>query len=240
MNITVFGPVWIAMLVIFEAAVVVFCTRSKDKSREWKLTFMRRLSLFAVVFLLAYKTWLLFDPGYETNFLREIPLNLCNLSLPISYFAAKKEKKALMAFLYYCCTLGAILALVMPEVGFYDVPIYLPRCIGYWGFHMIALNLGILYVALGLYQPKIRDIPAAMLVLVCVGLFCHLCNYLLRTYLNSNANYCYTYGLEGNPLTELLMKYIPIPFVYLLPMTVPLAAVDCGLCALANIGGKKK
>lgn len=242
MNITVFGPVWIALFVIFEAAVIVFCRCNRNKSREWKLRFMQGFSLFSIIYLLVYKVWLLIDPGYETNLLRELPLNLCNLSLPISFFAAKKDKKVPMAFLFYCCTLGAILALVMPEYGFYDVPFYLPRCIGYWGFHMIALNLGTIYILLGLYQPRLRDIPGSLLVLVCVALFCHLCNFLLLTFVHSNPNYCYTYGLEGNPLTELLMQYIPIPFVYLLPMAIPLAAVDCVMCGLANLGrlGKKK
>lgn len=237
--LSVFNPVWLAVIALAPVVIILITLCLKKKSAVQKQQFLEKLILGTLVFFVLYKIWLFLDDGYDTHFFEELPINLCNLGLLTAYPAIRKNIRPLKAFLYFCCTLGAVMALLMPSEGFYDAPIWYLRMIGYWGTHLLVLIIPILMVTLGLYRPRLKDIPAALLLLLCVALIGHLANFLLRPSICPDTNYCFTYGIEGNPVTELLMRYIPIPFVYLLPMLIPLYLVDCGLCALAALSRKK-
>lgn len=235
MIISVFSPAWFFTIVSGVAVLALLSLLMRNKSREQKLHFMEVLSGLGLIFLLAYKIWIFFDPGYDAIFFDELPLNLCNISLIISYFAAKKDQRQLQAFLFFISTLGAAMALLMPSEGFYDVPIYLARCIGYWGFHLLVLVISIGYASLGIYQPHLRDIPYACLILAALGALAHGCNALLRATVSPTANYFFTYGIEGNFITDALLRLIPCPFIFMLPLLPLLALVDCLMCLLAKI-----
>ena len=235
MIISVFSPVWFFTIVLGVAVLVLLSLLMRNNSREQKLHFMKVLSGAGIVFLLAYKVWIFFDPGYDAIFFDELPLNLCNIALVISYFAAKKDQRQLQAFLFFISTWGATMALLMPSDGFYDVPIYLARCIGYWGFHLLVLVISIGYVSLGIYQPRLRDIPYACLMLAGIGALAHGCNTLLRATVSPTANYFFTYGIEGNFITDGLLRLIPCPFIFMLPLLLLLALVDCLVCLLVKI-----
>ena len=57
---------------------------------------------------------------------------------------------------------------------------------------------------------------------------------LLRATVYPEANYFYTYGLEGNAVLEGLRSLIPIPLVY----ELPLLAVMAALCAAITLAFK--
>lgn len=234
MIISVFSPTWFFAVALGLAVLILLSLLMQKKPREQKLHFMKVLSGAGLVFLLAYKVWIFFDPGYDAVFFDELPLNLCNIALVISYFAAKKDQRLLQAFLFYVSTLGAAMALLTPSEGFYDVPLYLARCIGYWGFHLLVLVISIGYVTLGIYQPRLRDIPYACLMLATLGALAHGCNTLLRATVSPTANYFFTYGINGNFITDALLRLIPRPFIFMLPLLLPLALVDCLMCLLAK------
>ena len=58
--------------------------------------------------------------------------------------------------------------------------------------------------------------PAALLVAL-TGVM-HIVNMVFRaTGLAAGSNYFFTYGLRGDPLTEIFWRIIPYPFFFLLP-----------------------
>ena len=238
MIISFLSPAWWGVMLLGVIAIILNYEFTKHKTREQKLNFLFWLSIASIVFLTVYKIWLFIDKGYDAEFFNELPINLCNLSLFFSCYAAKKDSKKAQAFMFYCCTLGAIMALCMPCDGFYDVPVYLLRCIGYWGFHILVLIICISYVAIGVYRPKIRDILPSCIILLIVVAFAHGCNVLLRSTVYSEANYCFTYGIEGNFLTETMMKIIPYPFIYEFAFIIPVVVVNIIMCWIANLPSK--
>ena len=237
--ISVFSPIWFLEMLLIPLALWLLTRSLRRKSREEKLRALWLFSIYAIVYLVVYKTILFLDSGYDAQFFNELPINLCNLSLFFALIAARKDCRFLQAFLFYICPLGALMALLMPCDGFYDVPFWLPRCIGYWGFHLAVPVLSLAFTTSGLYRPRYRDIPAALGVLLGIALFDHGVNVLLRPSLCPEANYCFTFGIEGNPLTEFLMRLIPVPALYLLPLMIPAALVLCAMCWLANLPYRK-
>ena len=240
MIISVFSPVWYAVMGGYVLCILVLTALLKNKSREKKLLVMEILSIASCVWWIIYKVILYTDPQYEFILANELPLYLCNIALPVSVFAAKKDSRVLQSFLFYGCTLGALMACLTPAEEFCNVPLYLPRCICYWGCHGMVFVLGIGFVTCGLCRPRIRDIGWTCLLLLCVAVLDHVCNALLRATVSETANYSYTYGIEGNPVCELLMKLIPVPCLYLVPAVIPLSVVNVLMYLLTRIGKKKE
>ena len=89
--------------------------------------------------------------------------------------------------------------------------------------------------------------PGYCLALVCllIALLIFGFDMLLRvTGLHPKANYFFSVETEGNPLLELFYRWIPIPFLYLLPSLAILAVyagvIILGFAAADRLKGKSK
>ena len=196
--------------------------------------FLAALAAFTVVYLVAYKTLLAFSPDFAFAFWNELPLQPCNvvavLAIPASLLRGRIGR-LLKGFCFYGGIVFAPVALVMPVDGFSGVPLLSVNAIGFYGFHGLVLALSVSFGTLKVYRPRWRDIPGVLLVLVLLALPVHGVNMLLRATVYPEANYFYTYGLEGNPLLQGLKGWIPIPLVYELPL-LPVMGI---LCAVINL-----
>lgn len=93
--------------------------------------------------------------------------------------------------------------------------------LGYYGTHFMVVIEGLALVTFGMFRPKFRDLPRAILaaLLIAFSIFCF--NMLLRwTGLDPKANYFFSVETEGNPLLEIFYGWIPVPFLYLMPSIV--------------------
>jgi len=93
--------------------------------------------------------------------------------------------------------------------------------LGYYGTHFMVVIEGLALVTFGMFRPKFRDLPRAILaaLLIAFSIFCF--NMLLRwTGLHPKANYFFSVETEGNPLLEIFYGWIPVPFLYLMPSIV--------------------
>ena len=72
------------------------------------------------------------------------------------------------------------MALVMPGNGFDGYSLLLPRMLGYYGTHFMIVIEGLALVTFGIFRPKLRDLPRAILaaLLITFAVFC--INLLLR------------------------------------------------------------
>ena len=137
------------------------------------------------------------------------------------------------------------LPLQLPGMGFEAYPVYLPRMLGYFGTHFMIFIEGLAVATFGLYRPRWRDIPLAVLALLVIALIVFGINMLLRvTGLHPKANYFFSVETEGNPLLELFYSWLPYPFLFLLPSVVIVAVyagvITLGFAAADRLRAKKR
>ncbi|MBR0369071.1 MAG: YwaF family protein [Clostridia bacterium] len=159
------------------------------------------------------------------NWWGELPLHLCNVNMILIPFAVHYDSRPLKSFCFFVGPLGAMMALLMPGLGFDGYPIWLPRMLCYYGIHFAILLEGLALATLRLYRPRLRDVPVTVVTLLAITLVAFGINLILRaTGLYPKANYFFSVETEGNAILELFHRLIPVPFLYLLPGTVILVA----------------
>ena len=183
-------------------------------------------SAFALIGYFAYKGALSVDREYDIlmaemggfNWWGELPLHLCNINMILIPVAVIWDKRSLMSFAFFVGPLGALMALIMPGVGFDGHSLLLPRMLGYYGTHFAIVIEALALATFGFYRPRFRDLPRTVLTILAIALAIFGINMLLRTTgLHPRANYFYSVETEGNPLLDLFYSWIPAPFLYLLP-----------------------
>ena len=152
------------------------------------------------------------------NWWGELPLHLCNINMILIPIAVLRRSRPLMCFCFFVAPLGALMALLMPGNGFDGYSLLLPRMLGYYGTHFMIVIEGLAIVCFGLYRPKFRDLPRTVLAALLITLVIFGINMLLRwSGLHPKANYFFSVETEGNFLLEIFYKWIPVPFLYLMP-----------------------
>ena len=239
---TVFWVTFAAFLLLLVLATLLLRKKS-DRTRRAVLVAACVVTLIGFFF---YKYYLSLDSAYNVitanmggfNWWGELPLQLCNINMILIPIAVLRKSRPLQCFCFFIAPLGALMALLMPANGFSGYSLLLPRMLGYYGTHFMIVIEGLAIACFGLYRPRYRDLPravlAAFLIAICIFLF----NLLLRwSGLHPKANYFYSVETEGNFLLEIFYKWIPIPFLYLLPsigilgvymvlVTLPFAVAD--------------
>lgn len=196
---------------------------------------MAVLSAIALLYLFVYKGLLSTSEYIEFSVWNELPLQPCNVvavvAVPAALVKQPKLGEALRAYCFYSGLLFVPLALVMPVDGFSNIPLFSVNAIGFYGFHGLVLIAAVSFVSLGLYRPRYRHILVVVLETAALAAFAHGVNFLLRRTVYPDANYFYTYGLEGNIVLSAIKSWIPLNFVYLLPL-VPVMALLCFVLTL--------
>ena len=175
------------------------------------------------------------------NWWGELPLQLCNINMLLIPIAVWKKSRPLCCFCFFLGPLGAMMALAMPGNGFDGYSLLLPRMLGYYGTHFMIVIEGLALVTFGLFRPKLRDLPRAILAVLIIAFGVFLINLLLRwSGLHPKANYFFSVETEGNFLLELFHRWIPIPFLYLIPCTGILGAYMLAVTIPFELVDRKK
>ena len=227
-----FNALFCAVFAFFILILIIASKLVRNKSEKTKRYILAAASFLTLIFFFIYKYYLSLDAEYRIvnasmggfNWWSELPLHLCNINMILITVAMLWNNRALMRFCFFVGPLGATMALVMPGIGFSGYSILLPRMLGFYGTHFAIVIEALAIVTFGLYKPVIRDLlPTALSILV-IGFGVHCINTLMRfTGINPKANYFFSYETEGNPLLEIFHKWIPYPFLYLLPCIAILA-----------------
>ena len=218
----------------------------RGKSEKTKQTVLVAACVVTLIGYFIYKYLLSLDSDYNVitanmggfNWWGELPLQLCNINMILIPIAVLRKSRPLMSFSFFLGPLGALMALVMPGNGFDGYSLLLPRMLGYYGTHFMIVIEGLALVCFGLYRPRFRDLPRALLAAFIISLCIFLVNMLLRwSGLHPKANYFFSVETEGNFLLDIFYGWIPYPFLYLLPcililggymqlVTTPFALID--------------
>ena len=243
-----FSPLFIILFTFFILLLAGTRMLMQGKSDRTKALVISVTCWITLIGFFVYKYALSIDPEFDAltaqmggfNWWGELPLQLCNINLLLIPVAALTRKRALLSFCFFIGPLGALMALVMPGNGFDGFSIFLPRMLGYFGTHFIVMIAALALGTFGLYEPKLRDLPMMIVTVFVIGLIVFGFNMFLRaTGLHPKANYFFTVETEGNALLELFHRWIPIPFLYLLPSFLILGVYDSLVTFLFNLAKRR-
>ena len=240
------NPLFLAVFALFLLLLVVASVLLRGKSEKTKQTVLVAACVVTLVGYFIYKYLLSLDSDYNVitadmggfNWWGELPLQLCNINMLLIPVAVLKKSRPLMCFSFFLGPLGALMALLMPGNGFDGYSLLLPRMLGYYGTHFMIVIEGLALASFGLFRPKFRDLPKAALAVLVIAFVIFLFNLFLRwSGLHPKANYFFSVETEGNFLLEIFHRWIPIPYLYLMPCVVILGvymALVTGAFAIAD------
>ena len=254
MIIAPFNGVYLTCWGIAVALMIAIGLIFKNKSEKAKTIFLVSLCAFTIVVYFIYKALLVASPAYCADMLKsgtkdygwfyELPIQLCNINMFLIPIGVLTKKRGIMGFSFFLAPLGATMALIFPEPAFIDKPILRLYVLGFYLTHYLIVIAGISIATLGFFRPKFKDFPSVFLTLICLSFVVHLVNLGLRySGLCLKANYFFTMEPGGVSLLELFTKITKIPFLYMLPALLILAAY-MGIISLVffvvnKLSGKK-
>jgi uncharacterized membrane protein YwaF len=227
-----FNGVYLAAFAFFILLLALAGLLLRGRSEALRRRVLAGACLVTLAGFFVYKYFLSIDSDFSVltsamggfNWWGELPLQLCNINMILIPVAVLRKSRPLMSFGFFLGPLGALMALIMPSTGFEGYSLLLPRMLGYYGTHFMIFTEGLALAVLGLYRPRFRDLPKTVLCAVGITFVIFWFNMLLRhTGLHPKANYFFAVETEGNPLLELFFRFIPFPFLYLLPSTLIIA-----------------
>ena len=248
-----FNPLFCVVFAAFLLVLVIASLLVRGKSDRVKRTVIVTACVLTLIGFFVYKYFLSIDQDFDRltadmggfNWWGELPLQLCNINMILIPVAVLLRSRPLMSFCFFLGPLGATMALVMPGNGFDGYSLLLPRMLGYYGTHFMIVIDALALATFGLFRPKFRDLPKTCLTIFLIALAVFCINMLLRvTGLHPKANYFFSVETEGNFLLEIFHKWIPVPFLYLLPSFVILgvyaSVIILGFTLADKIKGRKK
>ncbi len=221
-----FNGVFWAVFLLFVLVLIGLTAALKDKSETTKKTVIVVTSILTLAWFIVYKYYLSIDAEFNIvtaeiggfNWWGELPLHLCNINMLLIPIGVIFNIRSIRSVCFFVGPLGALMAIVMPGLGFSGFSILTPRMICYYGIHFMIIVEGLAIGTTGLYRPVFKDIPRTILTTVCLCFATFLVNVVLRlTGLHPDANYFFSVDPQGNPVLELLYNIIPVPFLYVLP-----------------------
>ena len=244
-----FNTLFIIVFAAFLLLLVIASLLLRGKSERAKSTVLITACVLTMIGFVVYKYYLSLDSDFNEitagmggfNWWGELPLQLCNINMLLIPIAVLKKSRPLMCFGFFVGPLGAMMALAMPGNGFDGYSLLLPRMLGYYGTHFMIVIEGLALASFGLFRPRLRDLPRAILAFFLIGFGVFLIDMLLRwSGLHPRANYFFAVETEGNALLEIFHGWIPFPFLYLMPSLVILGVYMLVITIPFEIADRKR
>lgn len=214
-----FNLLHIIIILCSPVLILAFYFILRRKSYTFKRYFFLGVSIFNIIFYIAYKFWLFNDPDHNFIIWNELPLHLCNINLILLFFAMLFDNKLLTSFVAVIGSIGAFFPLLFPEGQFMNLKFNL-SCLGFYGTHTLIFVTSISLMTTGMYRPTIKSLPMFYLLTFIISLTMFGINTLLRVSgIYTEANYFYTHGFD-NPIFNIFRSWIDIDYLYLLPALV--------------------
>ncbi len=243
-----FNGLFLVCMAFFALVLVLGSVWLRKKPDPVRRRVLAAVCVLTLIGFFVYKYQLSIDAEYDRAYAvmggfswwSELPLHVCNINMILIPIAVLTDSRPLMSFSFFIGPLGALMALVMPGLGFSGYSIFLPRMLGYYGTHFMIIIEALAIVTLGLYRPKFRDLPKTILTFFLIAVVIFGIDVLMRsTGLNPKANYFYLMETEGNGLLEIFHRWIPLPFLYMLPCIAILAVYMVAVTAGFALTGRK-
>lgn len=220
-----FNMVFLGLCFICALLTIAIISIFKDKTIDEKCDFVMFMYIASLFIFFLYKLAIKNDAYYDNiceekgmgkfSWLRELPLHLCNIGLIATIIAAIFKWEALFGFVCYISPLGAVLAILMPDVGFNGYSILEGRVMGYFVTHFMVIMASPIIIGLKLFVPSYSAIPTTLLILIVISLIVFAINVIfIKTGLFTSANYMYLMKPIENAVLQKMYELIPYPYFY--------------------------
>ena len=192
----------------------------KNKSEKSQKHLLIGICCFDILLYAIYKIYQAFIyDGYNFVLIYNLPLHFCNINLVLLPLAIITENKTLMAYQVYFGTLLAFFALTAIDPSFRGKPFFEFSCLVYYYYHSMLTIIPFILIKIKLFKPSLKNLWHPIVLMIVLTALVHILNIVLRsTGIGPNANYFYTFGLVGDPFTEIFKSIIPYNFFYLIPI----------------------
>jgi len=217
----------IILIVIIGICVLIY-NICKSRDQEYRRRLLLYLCIINVVIYVIYKVILYFEGNHvafdsKMSYLFNcLPFHLCSINLIILPIALVRRNKWLTMFTFYTASLGASAAILFPDKLFVSRSLLDPVNTAFIVYHSIVVITSISLALLGLYRPKIKDMPKVSLMVTIAAGLSFILNRLITGIAGVWINYFYSAGPAGNHVLKFAYDLIPVPFVYLLFFLIPL------------------
>ena len=234
LHIKTYNACWFFVMALIVLLLIVVYLLGNKLSIDSRFNLVLILSIIEFIHLRIYKYSLRYIND-DYNYFNELPCYLCNLSTIMCIIAAITRNNILMAYCFTSGTIGALLALFLPDPLFKDVRLISIRSFGFYGYHALLIITCLSFYLLGLYIPKPIDALWSMFITLLLTCLAHLVNSILRkTGLNKNANYVFTY-VPGNSQMEKLYSIFKVKLLYLFPILLGIGAISFLMLLITSI-----
>ena len=217
LHITVFSPGWWFYAVLTVLGLVAVAVIGRRMEYDQRINMILYLSIFELILLRIYKHSLKYIRD-DYNYYNELPCYLCNQSTIMCILGALLRNPQIMSYCFSIGTLGALLAVFMPDSHNRDQLFFSKQAVGFYGYHGLLIITCLSFFATGVYEPVLTDSISTMAIVVILVGTAHIVNkYLRKEGLNPIANYDYTIDPEIGILKK-LYAFNPKEFFYLLPI----------------------
>lgn len=218
----------ILLLLISAIYIILVIFILKKKSYKTQKIFLVTINICCIIIfsLRMFFGWegsRIYNDGNKTTLL---PFELCNLNIFITLIALLTNKKYLNNYLYYVSLIGGLIPLfVFPDIHMitHGNNLFHYMFFDYYFIHTQLVMIPIAMISFNWFKPDIKIIPFVALFVAGIHLFCFVSSMILRNFQSfTNANYMYTINHNNLPILKDLYKLIPYPYLYQLPLIIPI------------------
>lgn len=180
------------------------------------------IGLFVGRMFFGWENARIYNQGSKTTLL---PLELCNLNIFVSTFTILLNKKTLYNYSYYISMIGGLIPLIVfPDCHMITNGnnLFHYMFIDYWFIHTHLVAIPIWMIVCRWFKPSIKVIPQTLLFLFIIYTFVFTSSLVLKNFPSfEGANYMYCINDNNLPILKQLHQWIPYPYLYALPLILP-------------------
>ena len=220
--------VYLIIDILYIISLVFICKKCSEKTvRKILITLSAVCCLIFIGRMFFGWEWArIYMDGSKTTLL---PFELCNMNIFITLVALIINKNFLNNYLYFVSLVGGIIPLlIFPDCHMIKEGrnIFHYMFFDYWIIHTHLVAIPIVMITKKMFRPDIKQIPKVLLLTLCIYFFCFIASFTLRNFKSfEGANYMYSMNHNNLPILKQLYSFIPIPFIYALPVIIPVTGV---------------
>lgn len=210
---------WFYIILTIICLILLSTLKNKITNIDHKYNLVLIISVIEYIILRIYK-FSLKDIRPDYNYYNELPCYLCNQSTIMCILACLTRNTGIMAYCVSVGTIGALLAIFLPDRYNIDQLFFSKQAFGFYGYHCLLIISCLSFYFLGLYNPKPSDAIYSVAYTIILVIIAHIINLILvTTKLNPISNYAFTM-YPDNSILDKLYKILPVKLFYLVPISL--------------------
>lgn len=220
--------------------IIIYFFRKKDKKVKRNILIIINIIciiIFAGRMFFGWEGSRLTGDGTKNTLL---PLELCNINIIVSLVALIVNKRFMNNYMYFVTMIAACIPLlVFPDCHMITNgnTLFHYMFLDFWFIHSSLVLIPLAMLCWGFFVPDYHSIPGVILLILGIYFFDFIVSSTIKNIpCFAGANYMYCLYDNNLPILRELHRLIPYPFLYGLPLVIPVS----GLFYLMSLPFKKK